>query len=395
MSGHSLGTGPLATIEALERDPYPLYREMLAREPIAYIESLKMWWAVRHDHVEAILRDDRRFAVGGETSPIRDVFGDHMLTLDGAEQERHRRPFRSHFAPARIRSKMTEEVRSIATALIDGFADKDSAELRSQFASRLPILTILALFGIGASEEARFRRWFDLLEHGLANFTGDRAVRDQARIAAGELRAFLHDQIECGRDTSRDDLLSLALNDIGPDRLSDQEIVRNASIIFFGAISTVEALILNTLYALGSHPVTLAEVACDPKLIPAAVDETMRWLSPVQSATRLVVEPVTIGGVELAAGSIVNCMLGGANRDPQVFEEPDRFRPERPGIRRQLGFAVGPHFCLGSGLAKLEAEVAIDVLFARYPAFRLAEPEEIKVIGYEFRQPKSLLAEWR
>ena len=178
------------------------------------------------------------------------------------------------------------------------------------------------------------------------------------------------------------------------NRLAADEIKRNLSIILFGGISTVEALILNGLWALFEHPAVLNRLRCDPALLPQVVDEAIRWLSPVQSATRHVVGDCEFAGVHLEAGATVNCMIGAANRDPTVFPDPDRFDIDRPNLRRHLGFATGPHSCVGFNLAKAEARIAIEELLSRLPPFTRIGSESGPVMGYEFRQPAALTIGW-
>ena len=178
------------------------------------------------------------------------------------------------------------------------------------------------------------------------------------------------------------------------ERLSDAEICRNLSIIFFGGISTVEALILDSLWALFAHPQTLERVRGEPALIPGVIDETIRWLGPVQSATRHTLRDTTHLGVLLTKDSVVNCMIGAANRDPSVFPEPHRFDIDRPNLQRHLGFATGTHACLGLHLAKAEGRIALEHLFRELPGLKLVGDQSSPPRGYEFRRPRALHVTW-
>jgi len=178
------------------------------------------------------------------------------------------------------------------------------------------------------------------------------------------------------------------------ERLSNDEIKRNLSIIFFGGISTVEALLLNCLWALFEHPEALERVQGDHGVLPQAIEETMRWMSPVQSATRHVTAAFEWRGIEFAAHETVNCMLGAANRDPSIFSAPDRFNLDRENCRRHLGFATGAHACLGSHLAKTEVRIGLATLLGRLENMRLHRLESESPRGYEFRQPRKLTVSW-
>jgi len=135
-------------------------------------------------------------------------------------------------------------------------------------------------------------------------------------------------------------------------------------------------------------------VRTEYSLIPAVLEEVMRWLSPVQSAVRHASTDVELGGVRIRAGDTVSCMLGAANRDPSVFPDPDSFNIDRPNLRKHLGFAYGPHSCLGLHLARLEARIGLETLFSRLPDLRPMLDEPMIVEGYEFRQPKQLRVCW-
>jgi cytochrome P450 len=377
---------------SLSEDPYPWFERMREKGPIVWVEPLKMWYIVGYQEVRSILMDDVHFSTGTDHSLLFDTFGNHMLTQNGAAHVRARKPFRGAFSPAAVRKAMTDNVRQIVDGLIDGFADQGEVDLRSGFASRLPILAILKLFGFEANKEIQLRAWYDRFERALANFTWDALVRAEAKQAVSEFHALFRRQIEAVRKSPGTDLLTAVVHDRSEDALSDDEIILNASIIFFGGISTVEALILNTLYAAALAEINLR--ADDPKIIDAAIEEAIRWLSPVQSATRHVLTEIEIGGVRFAAGDTVNCMLGAANRDPSVFSDASRYDPTRSDVSRHLSFATGAHFCLGSHLARLEAQIAVGRLLNRLSDFKVIDAQNILVRGYEFRQPITLIANW-
>lgn len=353
MAGRRLPALKLDPAE-LECDPYPAYEQVRALGGRAWIEPLNLWWVVGHADVRTILADPAHFAVGTDASLIRDIFGENMLTLDGPTHALLRDSYRGMFAPADIKRTMTARIEDIANSLIDGFAELEAVELRSAFAARLPVLTMLALFRLDAAAEPNVRRWYDAFVAALANFGGDPDVRARGTAAAAEFRGFFG---------------------------GDEETASNALLIFFGGISTVEGLILNTLYAAALNECTLG-----PENIDRAIDETMRWLSPVQSATRHVVRATG----PFAVGETVNCMIAAANRDPLVFDDPANWSLTRFNRASHLGFASGPHFCLGSHLARLEARVAIERLSARMTG-RCISAEGVSVRGAEFRTATHLI----
>ncbi len=380
--------GRLFDASIATQDPYPLLARMREEEPVSWVPTLGMYYITRHEDIATVLKDDARYLVGGEQMLVFDTFGKHMMTTDGVEQRRYRMATRASFTPKLIRERLEQRVVEIVSSLVRDIAPQEKAELRAAFASRLPVQVMLAVFGLPPEDEPLLRTWFDSFEKALANYTWDEAVRSQARVQVSEFKQHLARRLTEGAGG----LLSELAGAKGEDALTEEEIYQNALIIFFGGISTVEALILNTLFALSSHAECFQRVRSDRGLIPKAIEETARWLSPVQSATRLVATDTEIRGVSLARGDLVNCMLGSANRDARVFERPDEFDLDRTDLGQHLAFATGPHHCLGSHLARAEARIALEALLA-LPGFDVSAVAEPR--GYEFRQPGELFAVWR
>ncbi len=383
--------GCAVALEELDRDPYPVFARLAAQEPISWIRALNMWYVVGYENVRTALNDPRLTTVS-ERSTIFDTFGEHMLTSEGEVHDRYRRAAQQFFTSSYIRSRLETVIQAHTERLVDGFELEGRVELRAAFAARLPVQVMLTLCGVPAAVEPRMRGWYDHFEAALANFSGDQAVRDAARRSVTEFHALLDSEIRSPSGAERSSLLAHLIDT--PDRLDDEAIKRNLSIIFFGGISTVEALLLNCLWALFETPGALDRVRRDSGQIPQAIEETMRWLSPVQSATRHVTQRFEWQDVEFEPHDTVNCMLGAANRDPAVFADPDRFDLDRPNSRRHLGFATGTHSCLGSQLAKAEARIGLGTLLSRLPGLRLERDLSEAPSGYEFRQPRRLTVRW-
>jgi cytochrome P450 len=382
------------TIQELDEDPYPVFARLRADEPISWLPALNMWFVIGYDDVRTALMDSTRLTTASAQSTIFDTFGAQILTTEGTAHARYREATKSPFTPNFIRSRLDSAIRVAATTLIQGFEQYGHADLRAAFAGRLPIQVMLVLCGLPAAAEAQMRRWYDSFEAALANFAGDAIIRAKARQSITEFHALLDSAIESIGEVDEYSLLSHLVHAPRDGRLSNEEIKRNLSIIFFGGISTVEALLLNTLWALFGHPHALQRIRNDISLIPQTIEEAMRWLSPVQSATRHATEAFEWRGIQFAAHDTVNCMLGAANRDPTVFTEPDRFDLDRANSRRHLGFATGIHACLGSHLAKAEVRIGLEALFGKLDQMRLDRSLTEPPTGYEFRQPRKLTVRW-
>jgi len=386
--------GASITLEDMNVDPYPIYSRLRESEPITWSDAYNMYLATRYEDVQAILRDTENFVVGTEHSTIMDTFGEHMLTTEGEQHDTYKKPLLPTFRPGSIRALMEQAIRSHCNELIDGFASGGKVELRSAFASRLPIKTVLSLFGLSQQDETLLRGWYDAFEKALANFTWDPEIRAHAKKQVAAFHDYLQVQIDNKRQAPDGLLLDQMLSISEPRSLTDEEVRRNASIIFFGGISTVEALTLNAVYTLGHHPQAQQQLLTKPELMPQLLDEVVRFTGPVQSASRHVVKEVSIGGVNFQPGDTVNCMLASANRDATVFTNPDTFDFTRPELRKHVGFAIGSHNCLGSHLAKAEAGMAVEILLARCPGLHLDPDHPAEVRGYEFRQPRALPLCW-
>lgn len=383
--------GARVTLTELSADPYPAYARLREHEPVSWIDELGMYFVTSADLVRAVLLDDRRFTTSSPHSLIQDTFGANMLTTDGAPHVRYRRPFRSAFMPPNIRTVLEPSIGRAVDGLVEGFGAGGEAELRAQFASRLPVQTILLAFGLPIADEPLLRNWYDAFERALSNFARDPAASARGHAATAEFDAYLDRAMDrCRANKDELSLLGSLVHASGEGSLDDDGIKRNLAIIFFGGISTVEALILNASWALAHHQDVLQRVIADATLIPGVLDETMRWLSPVQSATRHVVHDTELGGVMLHAGDTVNCMIAAANHDPLLFPEPGRFDIGRPNLAQHLGFATGPHLCLGFRLAKAEARIALQKLLVVAPGLEIVRARTSAPEGHEFRQPRRL-----
>lgn len=392
---HRFPVGAAITTDELDHDPYPAFKRLREQEPVSWIPALGMYFVTRYEDVQNVLRDADNFVVGTENSTLTETLGEHMLTTEGEQHDLYKKPLLPLFRTGAVREAMEASIAQAVDGLIDGFVTAGKVELRSAFARRLPVLTILSLFGLPANDEPVLRQCYDTFEKSLINFSWDEEVRANTRQASATFHNWLQAHLEIKRQQNDGKLLAQMLAFDTPRPLSDEEIRRNASIIFFGGISTVEALILNTLYALNEHPQLAQRISSEPKMLSRVLNEVMRWLSPVQSATRHVVSDTQLNGVKLRAGDTVNCMLGAANHDPAMFADPERFDPDRSNLNRHFGFALGPHHCLGLHLARLEAEIAINQLMSRLPGYRFDSVHPVEVRGYEFRQPQSLHLLWQ
>lgn len=373
---------------ALRLDPFAAYDEVRSRGPIfdgRLVSATASWSVANH-----MLRDEA-FLVGPGTAPTprlqailsraidpwalgpADV--PSLLALDGLEHTRIRRLVSKAFN-ARTVAAMAARIRTVADELLDAIeaAGGSSFDLVSQYASLLPVTMIAEILGVPASMHSDFQRIADqaavTLDPGLTWVDFKRADD-----AIREAHVLLRDHIAQLRRTPGSSLLSklIAVTD-GPDRLTDAELRTTALLLLGAGFETTQNLIGNAVALLLEHPQQLAGLRADPSGWDNAVDEVLRFDSPVQLTLRIAGESSVIEGVPVPQGRPVVIMIGGANRDPDVFDQPDRFDVTRPNARDHLSFSAGAHYCVGAQLARIEASIGLQALFERFPDVELDEP---------------------
>ena len=397
MARDAFPVGASVVLDAFDQDPYPWYARLVREEPVSWVPAAGMWFVTSAALVKEVLRDDA-FVVGFQRSTVRDILGDHMMSTDGDDARRYKQAHQPLFLPGFVRGAVEPRITTAARRLIASFRIRGELELRSGFASRLPVLVMLDMLGLPADDELLLRRWYDALEAALANTAFAEQPRLLGLAAADEFHQHIHAAIAEIREQRRpgtllDDLVHA--DPAGPNgRLTDDEIALNAGIVLFGGITTVEALILDAVWAIGGAPDGLRRATADPTATVRAVHETVRWAAPVQAAHRMAAADREVGGVTIRAGEMVSCVLAAANRDPAVFDRPDEFDLDRHNAHQHIGFAAGQHHCLGSHLAIAEGRIALTELVAGLPGLRLDATRPATLRGSEFRQPDHLWVVW-
>ena len=386
--------GARVTVEALAGDPYPLFHELRAAEPVTWVPELGMWMLTRRDDIVRVLADWERFTTDSPASTIRDIFGSHMLTTDGEPQIRYKRRFITPFRRGNLERNLLGAVRSVLDQLMEELqgARRRTADLRARLARPLSVRSICGVLGLPERDGPRLLAWYDDFAAALENFTGDPEVREKGQVAAGEFGVYVTPFLKGERSVPSGS--TLADLRTGADPLSETEMVANLLIILFGGIETTESAIASAIWAALSHPGVTRLTVDDRREVDDMVEESLRWDAAVQSCTRFTTEPVEIRGVSIPAHETVQCMLGAANRDPAHFEDPDRFDPGRPNARDHLSFGAGRHFCLGATLARIEAREALASVFGALPGLRLDPERPTRPHGHEFRAPPAVWVVW-
>jgi len=361
-------------------DPYPLYRRLRELDPV-HRSPAGPWVLTRHADATAVLRD-QRFSpnpshLHGERPQVgpRRLDTKVLLFLDPPDHTRIRSLASKAFTPNRVR-QLRRRVEALVDELLDRAEERGSLELIADLAYPLPVSVICELLGVPAVDRDSFRRWSSDASRMLdRDIDLDEDALARGAEAIGGFTEHFAALIEERRLQERDDLLSaLIAAEEGGERLTWEELLTTVILLFLAGHETTVNLIGNGALALLRHPDQLQRLRRDPALGPSAVEELLRYDSPVHVTARIATTDLTVGGTPVAAGEQLIVLVAAANRDPAVFADPDRLDIGRAD-NRHLSFSAGMHYCLGAALARLEGEVAIGALVRRFPRLELVDPE--------------------
>jgi len=359
------------------RDPYPTYAKLRARDPVHWNFLSHAWVFSRHRDIDAILRDHTRFSNDSRQRQGVNLAelsasapgGPSMLFLDPPDHTRLRALVQQAFTPRALEA-LTPRIRQIAANLLDQIADPSAFEVMETLARPLPMIVMAELLGVPTRDLAQFRTWSHLRAR-LLEPTITARERQLATQAAYELDAYFLGLIEQRRAAPQDDLISaLVAAEAAGDQLSHDELLVMLRLLLVAGNETTTNLIGNGLLALLRHPEQLDILRSDPSLIAGAVDELLRYDSPVQVAGRTATQDIELRDRSIRKGQGIILLLGSANRDPEAFDHPDRLDVTRHGPN-MLSFSRGIHHCLGAPLARLEARILFETLLERFPELRL------------------------
>ncbi len=361
-------------------NPYPLYRHLQEHDPVHWAPSIFSWFVTRYSDVAACLRDPRLSSVrtmasaalmlrGRDVSIVKDylrVTEQFMFMIDGPEHVRLRKHASHGFTTSAL-DTFRPIIVNIVDSLLAQMEGKTGIELVTEFAEPLPAITMAELFDIPKEDRAKFQGWTDAMARF---FGGSLADIEQVAREANEgmlgMEAYLTHTIALRRKNPGRDLISLLLSYEEDGKMSTAELVANTIDLLAAGLATVKDQIGNTVYELLSRPEILARVRQDPALLKAAIEEALRCNPAAPNTYRIASEDLELCGKQIQKGQLVFVSLAAANRDPEVFSDPDRFDIDRQP-NKHIAFGVGPHACLGLGLARRQLELGIGGLLRRFP----------------------------
>ena len=379
-------------------DPYPAYRWLREHSPVHWDETYGIWGISRYRDLVALEKNPARYSSAQGSRP-KIPGNSSMIDRDDPQHGRQRRLISAGLTPRAVR-RLEPRVRDMATKLIDAVAPRGECEVVEELAAALPAMVIGDKLGFPAEMWPRCKWWSEItmLSGGLHVPEGGLAQGEELRLASEASAEFYREVVALAarrRSEPRDDLISIWANaEIDGRRMSDEEMATEALLVLDGGAETTRAVIATTVLNLIEHPDQRRRLVEDPSLMPGAVEEFIRWVSPILNMCRTATEDHVLEGRRIRAGDELLLMYASANRDEEVFRNPESYDVgRRPN--HHVAFGWGTHYCIGASLARLEIRVMFEELLRRLPDMRLAPGSAPKFVPNSFtRTPDAIHVEF-
>ena len=382
------------TDPALYDDPWAFYAWLRDQQPVWHDERSGMYAVSRHADVVEVSRDAEHYSSAKGVRPVN-LVPLSIVSMDDPEHTRQRRILSRGLTPRQVRT-MTDHVRELTNSVIDDVAATGEIDFVSDLAAHVPLIVISELLGLDPAIRGSLYDWSEGMIAGEAASDDDVATIERAGLAFGEYTTLVSKVLDERREDPRDDMLSILAQAYDAGELSYDEEIRgnyettdrvvndlsNDELLMFCVLlmvagnETTRNAIAGGLRAFSRFPDQRDRLLADPSLIDSAVEEILRWTTPVLNFTRTVTGPVTLAGTELGEGDQVLLLYQSANRDDRVFDAPEEFRIDRDP-NPHVAFGFGPHFCMGANLARMEIKVVFEELFRRLPDIAVVDPERL------------------
>jgi cytochrome P450 len=382
----------LLAVPEFAQNPYPVYHRLRDEAPVYWSNAWNCWILTRYDDVADTFKDPARYLNGGrfdslldalpsavraEVQPLENHFRTGLINSDPPDHTRLRALLHKAFTPRMIR-QMEARIHAIVDTHLDRVAHQGYMDVLRDLAYPLPVIVIASMLGAPASDHEQFKGWSDDI---IAFQTSGRTTREvilRSQRALLEMRAYLKAIFALRRHDPGDDLISamVAAEEQG-DRLTEEEMLTTCVTLLVAGHETTTNLIGSAVHALLHHPDQMADLRRDPSLMPAAVEEFLRYETPLQRNRKMVAFDLEFGGRHMRKGQLIMQVLSAANRDPAVFPDPDMLNIRRDP-NPHIAFGLGIHFCLGAPLARVEAPIALRTLLERFPALRLGTTQPLE-----------------
>lgn len=381
------------TIDALERDPYPIYARLRRESPVAWVPAANVWFATRWEDVEGVTKSPENFTAEAATSPVDRSFGKPtIITVDGDPHKQLRGGIDPHYRPKQVAAYVNELVTPIAEEYLDKIAAASSAELMADYFEPISVFRLARSFGFRDLDVTTLRRWFHGLSQGAINYEQDTARQKISDETCAEIDAVVLPMLERLREKPESSPLSHMLHHGMPEgeTRAAEFILPSVKVTLLGGMQEPGHGAGSILVGLLQNPDQMQALLGDmDTLLPKAVAEGVRWVAPIGTQMRMARHDVELGGVTIPAGAPVAAVLASANRDEARYNDPESFNINRSEYGT-ASFGFGHHFCAGRWFASAQIEIALRMLLTRLPDLKL-DPERLPQFqGWEFRAPTTL-----
>jgi cytochrome P450 len=344
---------------------------------VRYDRALGLWNIYGYPEAVAVISDPKTFSSNTlRLASLSKEFVEGSLAQMDPPDHNKLRKLVSHAFTAKVVTDLTPRITELTCELLDQVADSDGIELVADLAYPLPVTVIAELLGVPAADRPLFKQWVDLLFERNQQFFLVKSAQEQEQRMADDiarlkpLRDYLAEHVADRRRKPRDDLLTrLVQAEVDNERLTSAEIITFARFLLIAGHVTTTMVLGNTLLCLDSNPVEFARVRADRSLLPGAIEESLRFFTPIAAQGRVANQVTELGGQTIEADQILVVWLAAANRDARQFPNPNVFDPAR-NPNQHIAFGRGIHFCLGAPLARLEGRIVLDILLNRFPSLR-------------------------
>jgi cytochrome P450 len=383
------------TVEELDRDPYPVYARLRAEAPVCFVPAVGLWFVTRWAEVEVAATRPDVFGSRVDPSPLeRTMGGESILLVDGEPQKRLRAMLDPSLRPRVVEATTPELIEPLAAELLDGIEARGEAELMSEYFEPISVLGLGRVLGLGHLDGDTLRRWFHGLAAGATNFEDDPVKWEVADATAAEIDVELAPVFErLHADPDESTIATMLALAEGPFEERVATILPTLKVILLGGMQEPGHAAGSTLVGLLESRQARA-VLDDLHLVRDAVEEGLRWVSPIGTQTRRALVDAELGGVTVPAGANLGLLVSSANRDEEVWgPTADAFNLFRPR-RNHAAFGFGPHFCSGHHFSRVQMRIALRALLERLPGIRLDSERPPEFAGWEFRAPQQLHVRW-
>lgn len=377
------------TIAQLTTDPYSIYKTLRAESPVLKVSAVKRTFLTKAADARYVKMHPDIFSSDDPNTPMERAFeAKTLMRRDGDDHSRLRTAMMPSMAPKTVKQSWASRISDIADEYIERLPVGETVDFFGAFAGPFAARCVAEVLGIPKASDEAIQRWSQALIDGAGNFGGFKEPFERAERANREINACIEDAVKTCKNTDLKNALAVQLN---AEKVIEMEhIVSNIKIAIGGGINEPRDALMTALFGLLTNPEQKEAALGKDDLWAAVLEESVRWVAPIQVSSRLVTEDTSIRDFHIPAGEVVMTIQASANRDEEVYKDGHLFNLSRKNNRHQA-FGSGPHFCMGTHLSRcMLADVALPKLFGRFPNMRLPDPSAVVWSGFGFRGPLNL-----